>query len=97
MAGKHYGWHKEWSQLPSGRLHHSSGLEFDTDGPAERRRVRIVPASLEAFYGHELQRGVRPDDLKVRIARLTQEARNWRMPRPRAADPGTLPGGDAGR
>jgi hypothetical protein len=79
MTNKHFNWHKGWSRLPSGRLRHISGLEFEVD---DVLGVCTCDDTLAEFSRHESARGVPLWQHQERIMRLTREAAEWNEANP---------------
>lgn len=77
MSGKHKNWHRAWSRLPSGRLRHISGLEFEVTVGDGYTDVVLEPSTMAEFQRHECARGVPVHDLVRRLQRLCYEANDW--------------------
>lgn len=77
MTGKHYQWHRAWSRLPSGRLKHISGLEFEITHGDGYTDVVLEQSTMDEFQRHERARGVPVHDLVRRLQRLCHEANDW--------------------
>lgn len=74
MTNNNFGWHKSWQRLPSGRLRHVSGLEFEFD---DALGVVTCDDTLAEFSKYEAARGVPLFQHAERIMRLTNEAARW--------------------
>ena len=75
MTGKHKNWHRAWSRLPNGRMHHISGAEFIVTPGGGFTDVNVAPETLDECQAFELARGVPLHDLVQRLQRLAREAR----------------------
>lgn len=82
MSGKHKDWHKAWSRLPSGRLRHLSGLEFEVIVGADYTDIETADDTLAEFQAYEHARGVPLHDLAARVQRLCREAAEWHRTNP---------------
>lgn len=82
MPGKHKDWHKAWSRIPSGRLRHLSGLEFEVVEGAGYTDVETADDTLAEFQTYETERGVPLHDLAARLQRLCREAAEWHSKNP---------------
>ncbi|MGL4576347.1 MAG: hypothetical protein ACRCV9_16305 [Burkholderiaceae bacterium] len=74
MTSKNYNWHKAWERLPSGRLRHVSGLEFEF---SDELGWSTCDDTLVEFQAFEQARGVPMHDLLERGLRLAREAHDW--------------------
>lgn len=74
MTNKHFGWHKAWRRVPSGRLRHVSGLEFEFDAALG---MCTCDDTLDKFGLYEKARGVPLFQHAERVMRLTREAAEW--------------------
>lgn len=74
MTNKNFNWHKAWERLPSGRLRHISGLEFEHN---DDLGWSTCDNTLAEFQRYEQARGVPLHDLVSRLQRLAREAADW--------------------
>jgi len=68
---------KAWTRLPSGRLRHICGLEFELVEGDGYTDVETCDDTLAEFQKYELARGVPVHDLAERLQRLCREAAYW--------------------